>query len=87
MSTPYSISGAVPVSDPSDKGDTGPRIVRIETFCTPLVGFVRVTADDGTTGWGQVSTYSSDLTCEILHRQVAPWALGACHGRVGKGDR
>jgi len=76
MSTPYSMSGAVPVLTDRGKDDTGLRLRRIETFCTPLVGFVRVTAEDGTTGWGQVSTYNSDLTCEILHRQVAPWALG-----------
>ncbi|MCG7627169.1 mandelate racemase/muconate lactonizing enzyme family protein [Epibacterium sp. MM17-32] len=76
MSTPYSTSGAVPVTFARGDADTGPRITRIETFCTPLIGFVRVTAEDGTQGWGQVSTYNSDLTCEILHRQVAPWALG-----------
>lgn len=76
MTTPYSASGAVPVTYDRGSDDTGPRIDRIETFCTPLIGFVRVTAEDGTQGWGQVSTYSSDITCEILHRQVAPWALG-----------
>ena len=76
MSIPYSASGAVPVSGPRGTDDTGPRITRLETFCTPLIGFVRVTAQDGRTGWGQVSTYNSDLSCEILHRQVAPWALG-----------
>jgi L-alanine-DL-glutamate epimerase-like enolase superfamily enzyme len=76
MSTPYSTSGAVPVTFARGDADTGPRITRIETFCTPLIGFVRVTAEEGTQGWGQVSTYNSDLTCEILHRQVAPWALG-----------
>ncbi|MGR3762312.1 mandelate racemase/muconate lactonizing enzyme family protein (plasmid) [Roseobacteraceae bacterium NS-SX3] len=76
MSTPYSTSGAVPVAYDRGKDDTGPRIRRIETFCTPLIGFVRVTAEDGSQGWGQVATYNSDLTCEILHRQVAPWALG-----------
>lgn len=76
MSTPYSTSGAVPFKRDRGKDDTGPRIRGIETFCTPLVGFVRVVAEDGSTGWGQVSTYNSDLTCEILHRQVAPWALG-----------
>ncbi|MFW8636663.1 mandelate racemase/muconate lactonizing enzyme family protein [Cribrihabitans pelagius] len=76
MSAPYSMSGAVPVPHDRGQDDTGPRIRRIETFCTPLIGFVRVTAEDGSTGWGQVSTYNSDLTCEILHRQVAPWALG-----------
>lgn len=76
MSTPYSTSGAVPVAGDRGRDDTGPRIRRIETFCTPLIGFVRVTAEDGSSGWGQVATYNSDLTCEILHRQVAPWALG-----------
>ena len=40
------------------------------------VGFVRVINDDGISGWGQVSTYNSDITCQILHRQVAHWILG-----------
>ena len=52
------------------------KIQRIETFCTPFVGFVRVTTDDGAQGWGQVSTYHADISALILHRQVAPWALG-----------
>ncbi|MFO1395472.1 MAG: mandelate racemase/muconate lactonizing enzyme family protein [Burkholderiales bacterium] len=52
------------------------KIARIETFCNEFVGFVRVTADDGAQGWGQVSPYHADITCTILHRQVAPWALG-----------
>ncbi len=76
MTTPYSFSGAMPLRHDRGKQDAGPRIHRIETFCTPLIGFVRVTAEDGSEGWGQVSTYNSDLTSEILHRQVAPWALG-----------
>lgn len=53
------------------------KIKKIETFATEFVGFVRVTAEDGTEGWGQVSTYHSDITAQILHRQVAPYALGA----------
>ena len=76
MSIPYSASGAVPLATPRGLDDTGPRITRIETFATPLIGFVRVTTEDGAQGWGQVSTYNSDITCQILHRQVAPWALG-----------
>lgn len=52
------------------------KLKSIETFTTPDVGFVRVTAEDGTQGWGQVSTYNSDITCQVLHRQVAPWTLG-----------
>ncbi|MBF9046971.1 mandelate racemase/muconate lactonizing enzyme family protein [Rhodobacterales bacterium LSUCC0031] len=76
MSMPYSASGAVPLAEPRGQADTGPRITRIETFATPLIGFVRVTTADGAQGWGQVSTYNSDITAQILHRQVAPWALG-----------
>ena len=53
------------------------KIRRIETFCNEFVGFVRVSADDGSHGWGQVSPYNADITCQVLHRQVAPWALGA----------
>lgn len=52
------------------------KIKRIETFCKQYVGFVRVTGEDGTEGWGQVSTYNADITSTVLHRQVAPWALG-----------
>lgn len=52
------------------------KLKRLETFCTPYVGFVRATAEDGAVGWGQVSTYNADITCEIFHRQVARWALG-----------
>jgi L-alanine-DL-glutamate epimerase-like enolase superfamily enzyme len=52
------------------------RITKIESFCNEFVGFVRLTNEDGAQGWGQVSTYNSDITCQILHRQVAPWTLG-----------
>ncbi len=52
------------------------KIVRLETFTNQYVGFVRATAEDGSQGWGQVSTYHSDITCEVFHRQVAPYALG-----------
>lgn len=52
------------------------KIARLETFTNQYVGFVRVTSDSGEQGWGQVSTYHSDITCQIFHRQVAPHALG-----------
>lgn len=54
----------------------GPRILRLETFCRREVGFVRVTCEDGGTGWGQLSPYNADITAQVFHRQVAPWALG-----------
>lgn len=53
------------------------KITRLETFSNPYVGFVRVTAEDGQQGWGQVSPYNADITCEVFHRQVARWAIGA----------
>ncbi|RTM01123.1 mandelate racemase/muconate lactonizing enzyme family protein [Ancylobacter aquaticus] len=52
------------------------KIKSIETFCNRYVGFVRITDETGAQGWGQVSTYQSDLTAQVLHRQVAPWTLG-----------
>ena len=52
------------------------KIKTIETFSSPYVAFVRVTAEDGSTGWGQVAPYHADLTALVLHRQVAPWVLG-----------
>ncbi len=53
------------------------KIHKIETFSTEFVGFVRVTVEDGSQGWGQVSTYHSDISALVLHRQVAPYALGS----------
>ncbi len=53
------------------------KIKSLETFCNQFIGFVRVTTDDGSQGWGQVSTYNADITCDIFHRQVAKWSLGA----------
>jgi len=52
------------------------RIARIESWCTEWVGFVRVEADDGSFGWGQLSPYNADISADVLHRQVAPHALG-----------
>jgi L-alanine-DL-glutamate epimerase-like enolase superfamily enzyme len=59
------------------------RVRRLETFSNRHIGFVRVTTEDGSQGWGQLSTYNSDITAQILHRQVAPWALGADAFPVG----
>ena len=52
------------------------KITKLETFSNEFVGFVRVTADTGDQGWGQVSTYNADITVEVFHRQVARHALG-----------
>ncbi|WP_343563459.1 mandelate racemase/muconate lactonizing enzyme family protein [Kiloniella sp. b19] len=52
------------------------RITKLESFCNEFVGFIRLTAEDGSTGWGQLSTYNADITAQVFHRQIAPWALG-----------
>ncbi|CTQ57744.1 mandelate racemase/muconate lactonizing enzyme family protein [Roseibium album] len=52
------------------------KIRSIETFTDEFVCFVRVTSDSGATGWGQVAPYYADITAEVVHRQVAPYALG-----------
>ncbi len=51
-------------------------IKSIETFSDEFVCFVRVTSDDGYEGWGQVAPYYADITAKVVHRQVAPYALG-----------
>ena len=53
------------------------KITKLESFANEFVGFIRVTAEDGSTGWGQVSTYHSDITAQVFHRQIAPWTLGS----------
>ena len=52
------------------------RITSIETFSTRDVGLLRVRSDGGAEGWGQVSPYNADITAQIVHRQIAPHALG-----------
>lgn len=52
------------------------RITRLETFGNEFLAFVRVTTEDGQTGWGQISTYNADITAQVFHRQIAPHALG-----------
>lgn len=52
------------------------KINSIETFSNSNLAFVRVTAEDGTTGWGQIAPYHADICALVLHRQVVPWARG-----------
>jgi len=68
-------------NDPStDQGplttDQHMLIKSIETFVGRHIGMVRIRTDDGAEGWGQVSPYNPDITALVLHRQVAPYALG-----------
>ena len=52
------------------------KIIKLETFTKPYVSFVKITVEDGSTGFGQMSTYHADITAQIFHKQVAPWVLG-----------
>jgi len=52
------------------------KIASIETFSTRYVGLVRLTTASGEQGWGQLSTYHSDISADVLHRQVAPYVMG-----------
>ncbi|WP_424947927.1 mandelate racemase/muconate lactonizing enzyme family protein [Candidatus Spongiihabitans sp.] len=52
------------------------KIARIETFFNEFVGMLKVTTDSGAIGWGQVAPYHADITCLVVHRQIAPHALG-----------
>jgi L-alanine-DL-glutamate epimerase-like enolase superfamily enzyme len=51
-------------------------ISSIETYSNEYVGMLKVTTDSGDIGWGQVSPYNADITSLVVHRQIAPHALG-----------
>ncbi len=52
------------------------RITSLETFTTRDLGLLRVRTDAGAEGWGQLSPYNADITALVVHRQIAPHALG-----------
>ena len=51
------------------------KIKKLETFTKPYVSFLKTTLEDGSQGFGQMSTYNADITAQIFHKQVAPWVL------------
>ncbi len=51
------------------------KIKKLETYTKPYVSFVKTTLEDGSQGFGQMSTYHADITAQIFHKQVAPWVL------------
>ncbi|HEV57409.1 MAG TPA: twin-arginine translocation signal domain-containing protein, partial [Phycisphaerales bacterium] len=59
---------------------SGMKIKTVESFTEdepiPRVAFVRVTTEDGAEGWGQVAPFNADITVMVLHRDVAPLAIG-----------
>lgn len=59
------------------------KIERVDSYTNRFVGMVRVTCNDGSVGWGQMSPYNADISATVLHRQVAPHAIGADAGDIG----
>lgn len=53
------------------------KIRSIETFTGGHLCIVRVRTDDGSEGIGQTAPFNADITATVVHRQVAPHALGA----------
>jgi L-alanine-DL-glutamate epimerase-like enolase superfamily enzyme len=52
-------------------------IHKIESYVQgEQIGVVRVQTDDGAEGWGQLSPFNADIAAMVLHRQIAPFALG-----------
>jgi len=52
------------------------RIQSVETFTNGNVSFVRIRANDGAEGWGQISTFDADISAMIMHRKIALHAIG-----------
>jgi len=57
--------------------DPGLTIAKVESWTQGQYGIVRVTTRDGREGYGQLSSFEPDITATVLHRQVAPHALGS----------
>ena len=52
------------------------KIQRIETFTHGSLCMVKVVTDDGAEGIGQIAPFNADISATVLHRQIAPHALG-----------
>lgn len=72
----YLYHGRVPGYKPFRVIDSGLTIKKIETFTKGSISVVKLTADDGSVGWGQISTYDADISAMVLHRRVANHFLG-----------
>jgi len=59
------------------------RIQSIETFTRGQLCIVKVTTDDGAEGFGQTAPFHADITATVLHKQIAPHALGADAADIG----
>ncbi len=62
---------------PALREKTGLKLKAVESYTQGgTLSVVRVVAENGAEGWGQISTYDADLSAMILHRKVARHARG-----------
>jgi L-alanine-DL-glutamate epimerase-like enolase superfamily enzyme len=54
----------------------GLTVKSIETFQHNMLALVRITASDGSTGWGQIAPYDADISAQVLHRLIARRVIG-----------
>jgi L-alanine-DL-glutamate epimerase-like enolase superfamily enzyme len=54
----------------------GLTVKSIETFQHNMLALVRITASDGSTGWGQIAPYDADISAQVLHRLIARLVIG-----------
>jgi L-alanine-DL-glutamate epimerase-like enolase superfamily enzyme len=64
------------MSDFGDPGGHKMKIVSIETYSNQQLCFVEVTFDNGLKGLGQTAPFAADISAMVMHRQVAPLAVG-----------
>lgn len=55
---------------------SGLKIKSIESFRQGNAVFVKVKADDGSEGFGQLAPYNTNITVSVLHEMIAQHALG-----------
>ena len=70
-SGPYNYLGRTPGYREWAVVPRGLTIKSIETFTREPYALVRITASDGTQGWGQVAPYYVDMTVDMLHNMLA----------------
>jgi L-alanine-DL-glutamate epimerase-like enolase superfamily enzyme len=52
------------------------KITGIETYSTSQLCFVQVNFDNGIQGIGQTAPFAADISAMVMHRQIAPGAIG-----------
>ena len=60
------------------------KVKTIETYTGRNQTFVKVTANDGSEGFGQVANYNNNITAQVLHEMVAPHVLGRDPYMIGE---